>query len=116
MRCAVYGCISNNTKKKSSKNNVNTWGKVHYHSFPKDEWLHQQWVDYCGRPNPVNEKSPHICSLHFVESDYTFNDLAAFYGLPVSKKLKPNSVPSRHLFEHNATEDPISTSSTCAVL
>lgn len=98
MRCAVYGCNSNTNKKKAEENDVTSWGKIHYHSFPKDQRMCQKWVDQCSSPNTFNPKSSHVCSLHFEECDYTFNDFAASYGLPVSKKLKKDSVPSRNVF------------------
>jgi hypothetical protein len=68
-----------------------------YHVFPKDEHLQKLWVDLCKRKETINVKTARVCSFHFKEEDYERDLKNEVLGLPIRKRLKPNSVPSKQL-------------------
>lgn len=90
MLCAVLGCNNSNYKNKSNNTNKN----IRFLGFPKDPKLCKQWVVFCGRLDNFNTNSSRICSDHFKIEDYNANVLLEQYGLPVRRRLKPNTVPS----------------------
>lgn len=92
MLCAVAGC--NNTNYKGKRGNTNNAKKIHFLSFPKDQILCKKWVVFCCRKDSLNTNSSRICSEHFKSEDYKTNTFLEQYGLPVMKRLKPNTVPS----------------------
>lgn len=62
--CQVFGCRNN-----SSGNSSTT---IHFHSFPSDEIVKQQWITFCKNPalkQGFNSRRV-ICSEHFLPSDY----------------------------------------------
>lgn len=87
MRCAVYGCNSNNQKREFKK-------PVRFYTFPKDNV--NLWVNACCRPNKFNAKNARICSRHFKDSDFERNLAYELLNyLPrKGRKLKPNAVPT----------------------
>lgn len=95
MLCAVLGCNNSNYKGKSG--NRNNTKKIRFFAFPKDQQLCKQWVVFCGRTDNFNTNTSRICCEHFKNDDFKSNTFLEQYGLPVLKRLNPNTVPSINL-------------------
>lgn len=67
MRCAVYGCHSDNESKKNPCPNVK------FFRFPKIGELCKKWIHATGRKDKFNVKTSYVCSKHFAESDFKIN-------------------------------------------
>lgn len=102
MLCAVLGCNNSyNYKGRNSKIKQ----KVRFLGFPKDPKLRKQWVIFCGRMDNFITNSSRICAEHFTNDDYKSSAFLEQYGLPVNKRLKPNTVPSvKLLCRQNQTD------------
>ncbi|KAJ8944676.1 hypothetical protein NQ318_015884 [Aromia moschata] len=89
MRCAVYGCNTNNR----STNNFKFFG------FPKDENMKAKWKHLCKRKDKFNVKNARICSKHFVDEDYERNLKHELLGYQPKRfrSLKKEAVPSKNL-------------------
>ncbi len=62
MRCAVFGCKSDNQVKGFKKD-------ISFHVFPKDDIYQKNWVNACRRKDRFNVKTARMCSKHF-DKDY----------------------------------------------
>ncbi|KAL1488482.1 hypothetical protein ABEB36_014950 [Hypothenemus hampei] len=96
MRCAIFGCNSNN---RSKKNPLNT--NVKFHRFPKDSNLIKQWLHATKRKDNINYKTAVVCSKHFLDSDYKVNLKHELlnYRPKRYRGLKDDAVPSQNLFQ-----------------
>lgn len=93
MRCAVYNCNSDNQSKSRDKD-------VKFFRFPRDKTTCKKWVVSCGRSDKFNPQTSHMCSLHFVPSDYARDLKAELLNCPIPKNkrlLKDGSVPTMNL-------------------
>ncbi|KAL1490052.1 hypothetical protein ABEB36_012796 [Hypothenemus hampei] len=89
MKCAVYGCVSDN---QSENFTVGT----KFVGFPKEKHLQSVWKNLCKRKDNFSVKYARICSKHFSESDYKRNLKHELLGYVPDKyrPLKKNAVPS----------------------
>lgn len=77
MRCAIYGCNSNNQKKYND-------GETTFHGFPtKDRTICIQWMFLRRRNDKFNVKTSRICSKHFTSDNF----------FPVNQVFKSHQVP-----------------------
>lgn len=92
MRCAVYGCHSDNQSKGFSQD-------VSFFTFPKDKKMALEWVRLCKREDKFNVVNARICSNHFTKEDYVRNlrhELLQ-YTAKNYRSLKREAVPSQNL-------------------
>lgn len=98
MRCAVFGCNSNNNKKNSEI-------KICFFNFPKNGNLCKQWVFLCRRSDKFKPKNSRICSKHFQEIDFVpKNEILEEHGFSQPIRLKTNVIPSLCLPFENEKE------------
>ncbi|XP_025834113.1 trichohyalin isoform X8 [Agrilus planipennis] len=92
MRCAVFGCHSDNQSKRFKKD-------IMFFSFPSDKKISDIWKNLCHRSDNFNVKTSRICSKHFVQSDYNLKHLLVLFNDKSNKfrRLKPDSIPSQFL-------------------
>uniref|UniRef100_A0A6P7GZ16 THAP domain-containing protein 1-like n=1 Tax=Diabrotica virgifera virgifera TaxID=50390 RepID=A0A6P7GZ16_DIAVI len=93
MRCAVFGCGSDNQSKK------NPCPEVKFFTFPKNSELCKKWIHLTGRKDKFIVKNSVLCSKHFVESDYKVNlqHKLLNYRPKCYRGLKDDAIPSQHL-------------------
>lgn len=93
MRCAVYGCNSDNQSKK------NPCDGVKFFHFPKDKVMCKKWVHATKRKDKFNVKTACICSKHFLKSDFKVNLQHELlnYCPKNYRGLKDDTVPSQDL-------------------
>lgn len=83
--CSVATCKSNSVKAKQS-------GEIlHFHSFPMDKRIRQEWVVKCYRNDKFNPANKKVCSKHFQIDDYEDGLRAKLMNL-VPRKLKKTGV------------------------
>ncbi|CAG9833137.1 unnamed protein product [Diabrotica balteata] len=93
MRCAVFGCSSDNQSKR------NPCPNTRFFRFPKEENLIKQWVHATGRKDKFNSKTASICSKHFAETDFYTNlkHQLLNYRPKNYRGLKKDVVPNKNL-------------------
>ncbi|CAG9827867.1 unnamed protein product [Diabrotica balteata] len=93
MRCAVFGCSSDNQTTKRVDKSVSFYG------FPKDSVVEKQWVIACCREGKFNTKTSRICSKHFKPESFERNLQQELlqYESKKGPKLKRDAVPSLYL-------------------
>ncbi len=73
-RCAVAGCNNSHAKTKHLSQVLS------HFSFPKCADLRKIWVDRCKRKDSFNPSTSHVCSTHFLDSDFIRNLKAELLG------------------------------------
>ncbi|XP_072394811.1 uncharacterized protein [Diabrotica undecimpunctata] len=93
MRCAVFGCSSDNQTTKRVDKSVSFYG------FPKDSVVEKLWVIACCREGKFNTKTSRICSKHFKPESFERNLQQELlqYESKKGPKLKRDAVPSLYL-------------------
>lgn len=93
MRCAVFGC--------NSDNQFNAFLKtVRFYRFPaENSVVFSSWKNACGQSDEFNVKNASICSLHFQEIDYGRNlKHELLNNTPKNhRQLKPDAIPTYNL-------------------
>ncbi|CAH1102490.1 unnamed protein product [Psylliodes chrysocephalus] len=89
MRCAVFGCTSDNEGKPVR-------GNIKFFRFPKCKLKQQVWVLACGRRNKFSPDVARICSIHFRPEDFArnFQHELLNYCPKNYRALKSDAVPS----------------------
>ena len=87
--CAVATCT--NTNRNIGNRNI------HFHRFPKDKKLSRIWILKCKRLDEININNAVICSIHFLEEDYSEDKMNKLLGKKERTILKPGSIPSQNL-------------------
>ncbi|KAL1488760.1 hypothetical protein ABEB36_010800 [Hypothenemus hampei] len=92
MRCAVYGCDSDNQCKDFSKN-------IRFFTFPSNPKFASAWKTACCRKDKFNVKTSRVCDKHFKEIDFEKNLKHELLGYKPKnfRGLKPNAIPSQFL-------------------
>lgn len=92
MRCAIYGCSSDNSKKVKDS-------PLRFYRFPSNENVRKKWISSCCRADKFNPDIARVCSKHFLESDFLRNLQHEFlnYTPKSGPKLKADVVPSVNL-------------------
>lgn len=80
-------------------------GNVTHFSFPKDLELRDQWVEALGRANFIPTTSSRVCEVHFNRGDFIPPKNPT--KLHVVKRLRDNSLPTRHLGDGGGLEELI---------
>lgn len=93
MRCTVAVC--NNSWAKTKKDNSRS--HIKYFTFPKNEELRKQWIQRCRRDGKWNPDSCRVCSEHFHASDFDRDLKSELLGLPTTRILKKDAIPSLNL-------------------
>merc|ERR1712223_1944598 len=78
-------------------------GNVTHFSFPKDPTLQAQWIAALHRENFTPTTSSRVCEIHFDRED--FIPPKDPNRLHVVKRLRDQSVPSRHLGDGEGLEE-----------
>ncbi|CAI6351300.1 unnamed protein product [Macrosiphum euphorbiae] len=95
--CSVFGCASNNDRKRKTVDNDNN---LHFYTFPKRDkspLRHRKWEHFCKRKNFKPSAGSVICSKHFIPLDFNQSDVLKKQLMPESKcivRLNPDAVPS----------------------
>lgn len=89
MRCAVFGCATNNQSK--------TYKKEIFFQFPKDLNMCKAWKYACGRSDDFCTNTARMCELHFDKSDYEKNFQYDGSGYTVCCRLKSYAIPTLNL-------------------
>ncbi|KAF0694399.1 THAP domain-containing protein 2-like, partial [Aphis craccivora] len=103
--CSVFGCASNNDRKRKNVNNDNS---LHFYTFPKrnkSPLRHRKWENFCKRKNFKPSAGSVICSKHFLPLDFNQLDVLKRQLMPESKfiiRLNPNAVPSIQISTNNS--------------
>jgi len=88
--CAIATCAqTGNSIKKSPE--------VSFHRFPKAKAAAKIWLQKCKRKDKVSLQTAVICSLHFNPEDFIDDKVNRMLNLKEVKRLKPGTIPSRHL-------------------
>lgn len=95
MRCAVFGCVSDNQTKDFKKN-------IKFFRFPQDPKHADKWKHLCKRSDNINVKTARICSKHFCASDYKRNLKEELLGYTSNnhRKLKEEALPNLNMPTH----------------
>lgn len=73
--CSVFGCASNNDRKRKKVDNDNN---LHFYTFPKCDkspLRHRKWEHFCKRKNFKPSAGSVICSKHFLPIDFNQSDV-----------------------------------------
>ncbi|CAH1635246.1 unnamed protein product [Spodoptera littoralis] len=87
MSCVIDGCHSHSGRKENSGE------KIHFHSFPKNENIKEEWIRRVGRPDWKWKTHSRICSKHFSPDNYLHNEYST------KRRLKFDAVPLINLSE-----------------
>lgn len=92
MRCAEYGCCSDNQAKGFAHD-------VSFFTFPKDKKIAREWIRLCKRDDKFNVVNARICSKHFTTDDYVRNLKHELLGYTskIYQSLKEEVVLSKSL-------------------
>jgi hypothetical protein len=92
MRCAVFGCNSDNQSNQFS-------GDIMFLRFPTSSTLIKCWTNACRRTDKINPKYARVCSRHFTENHYKRNLKSELLGYKFKncRQLKPEAVPTENL-------------------
>ena len=77
-KCSVKDCYSSELS-----------DGITLHRFPNEGQELQKWIDFVGKPDFSPKVSSRICSLHFLDSEYTHRN--------GKKIIKQNAIPSVYL-------------------
>lgn len=89
MRCAVFGCNSDNQAKAFAKD-------VMFFRFPKNKNICLIWKNACGRSDKFSPETSRVCSLHF--NDLSYDRTLKHELLHIKPtKLKSDAVPILNL-------------------
>lgn len=100
MRCAIYGCNSDNQVKSFN-------GKIKFYRFPQDAHLSKIWLNACARADKINVKTARVCSLHFNSNSFN-RDLRyelLNYAPRNQRDLKYDAIPTINLHSNNKNHD-----------
>ncbi|KAL1493908.1 hypothetical protein ABEB36_009589 [Hypothenemus hampei] len=92
MRCAIFGCNSDNESK-------NFQGDIKFHTFPRKADIVTAWKIACRRKDNFNIKNAYICNKHFSENDYVRNLKHELLGYKPKnwRGLKEDAIPTLNL-------------------
>lgn len=93
--CAATDCSNN------SKNCEGTG--ISFHRFPANQGLRRKWITKC-RLGKVNPKASRLCSNHFNNNDFQRDLKNELLGLPLTRKLKPEAIPT--IFQSRPLKPP----------
>ncbi|XP_037907436.1 uncharacterized protein LOC119649387 [Hermetia illucens] len=102
MRCAVFGCNSDNEKKNRSEEEK----KIRFYTFPEDKKQSDLWKIKCCRKDNLNAATSRVCSRHFTPEDYKRNLQHELLGYSNKKTLllKNDAFPSLFLPKQKTTD------------
>lgn len=109
MRCAVFGCNSDNQTKREFDRTIK------FFRFPvKDPVVCDKWINACSRADKFNVNNARICELHFnKETDYErcLKEELLGYVNKNRRQLKKGVVPSlkryKNMMDQNDNEQPV---------
>lgn len=107
--CSVFGCNSNNDKKRATCSNSEN---IHFYNFPKrnkSPLRFKQWSVFCKRKDFVSSSGSRICSKHFQEDDFTESSKLQKQLLPNEKiklYLNSDSIPTIYLIGNLKSKTP----------
>ncbi|XP_017768881.1 PREDICTED: uncharacterized protein LOC108557013 [Nicrophorus vespilloides] len=79
--------------------------KVSYHIMPSSAILASRWAKACTGVSETPPRYMRVCSDHFSDGCYQRDLQHELLGLPLRKRLKPDSVPDMNVFVE-PTPDP----------
>ncbi|CAL1684202.1 unnamed protein product [Lasius platythorax] len=87
-RCAILNCPYVGNKIKDKKT---------LFRFPQIASVIEKWIAATGRTNWIPNEYSAICEMHFTSEDFS--------STKIRKRLKPDAIPTKHLYENANSTD-----------